>query len=60
MLFILIANTIILIFPMLAGVAPVLNGANYSSLIIGTFAIYAGANVAQKKVFGDKNEGNGP
>lgn len=35
--------------------APLITGGEFVSLIIGTFAIYSGANVLQKKVQENKN-----
>lgn len=56
MLSILLGSTLILIFPAFVQLvssvklAAMLGGGEYVSLILGSFGIYAGANVFQKKV----------
>lgn len=62
MLMILLFTTSILTIPVLGQLffdisfGVILTGGEYVSLIIGAFAIYSGANIAQKKVFEDQKE----
>lgn len=56
MLTILLSSTLMLLMPSLVvlaakiRLAAIMTGGEYVSLIIGTFGIYAGANVFQKKI----------
>lgn len=56
MLFILLGGTLVLIFPGLihlfasVQLAPMLTGGEYATLILGSFGVYSGANVMQKKL----------
>lgn len=64
MMLILAAGTSILLAPavlkFIAGLelGALMTGGEYVSLIIGTFAIYSGANVAQRKIEGPKEKPN--
>lgn len=56
MLMIFSFGTICLLLPLIinflsgTGLSSIMTGGEYVSLIIGTYAIYSGANVAQKKI----------
>lgn len=56
MLGILMSSTVVLTLPFLAkllggvDLSPMMAGGEYVTLLIGTFGIYSGANVVQKKV----------
>lgn len=55
MLMIFLFSTLVLLAPAIltffgANLAAIMTGGEYVSLIIGCFAIYSGANVAQKKI----------
>lgn len=56
MLTVLLSSTLMLLMPSLVllsakvKLAAIMTGGEYTSLIIGTFGIYAGANVFQKKI----------